>query len=173
MNIKNYILKKLIYYGIIPHSLRLKKITKGWGVMYFNMYNLMLNKYDIQGIKNLNDMMYNWGLKQGPEILKELNFDENLEEYAYVLLTAHRLSGLKSKIVEKSDNKIIIHVSHCQWWNNIEGWTPRTCNSVAHYETGLLKGILPNAQHQYTKKRSLGNEVCELIISNNHNNNRN
>ncbi|MGA2677204.1 MAG: hypothetical protein ACLQG5_04490 [Methanobacterium sp.] len=50
---------------------------------------------------------------------------------------------------------------------HIDGWTPRTCYSIAHYETGLLKGILPDAVHHYKKSRSLDNEICELIISNN------
>ncbi len=165
MKIKNYIIQKIIYHGLIPHSLRWKKNAKAFGVMYSKMHNMMIKEYDVQNVKNLDDMMYNWGFKQGPEILKDLDLEENLEGCAYVLLTAHRLTGLKSKIAEKNDKKIVIHVSHCPWWNHIEGWTPRTCKSIAHYETGLVRGILPNALHQYKSKRSLGNNVCELIIS--------
>ena len=137
----------------------------GFGVMYSNFYDMMINEYDIQGIKKLDNTMYKIGFKQGPEILKELHLERNIEGCAYVVLTMHKLFGLKSKIAEKNDKRIVIHVSHCSWWNHVDGWTPRTCNSIAHYETGLVNGILPDAVHRYKNKRSLGNEVCELIIS--------
>jgi hypothetical protein len=165
LSIKSYLIKKLIDFDLIPKSLRWKKSATGLGTIYSDLYTMLINEHDIQGIKKMNNVMYNIGLKQGPEILKELDLERNLEGCAYVLLTMHRIVGMKSKIVEKNDKKIIIHVSHCSWGNHIAGWTPGTCNSIAHSETGLVMGILPDALHQYTKKRSLGNEVCELIIS--------
>lgn len=165
MNIKNYLIKKMIDFDLIPNSIRLKKSVTGLGTMYSNLYAIMINGKDIQGIKKMNEVMYGIGLNHGPEILKELNLEKNLEGCAYVLLTSHRIFGIKSKIVEKSDKKIVIYASHCSWGNHISGWTPGTCNSIANYETGVVNKILPNATHQYTKKRSLGHEVCELIIS--------
>lgn len=150
---------------LIPYSIRWKKSMSGLGIMYSNLYNMLITEYDIQGVKKLNYMMYDVGFKQSLEILKELDLERNLEGCAYVLLTMHRLFGLKSKIVEKQDKKVVIHVSHCSWGDQVNGWTPRTCNSIANYETGIVRGILPDATHHYVKKRSLGNDVCELIIS--------
>ncbi len=167
MNIKSYLSKKLIDLDLIPKSLRWRKSAKGLGTIYSDLYTMLINEHDIPGIKKMNNVMYNIGLKQGPEVLKELGLDKNLEGCAYAVLAMHRIVSMKSKIVEKSDKKIVIHVSHCSWGNHIDGWTPGTCNSIACSETGLVKGILPDALHQYTKKRSLGNEVCELIISTN------
>ena len=160
-------MKIMITYDLIPPSIRWKKSVTGLGTMYSDLYSAMLQERDIQGIKRLDKVMHEIGLKQGPKILKELDMGWDLEGCAYVLLAAHRLFGMKSKIAEISVNKVVINVSHCSWGTRIDGWIPATCSSIAHYETGVVKSILPNATHKYTKKRSLGDDVCELIISDN------
>lgn len=165
IHIKSYLIKKIVDFDLIPNSIRWKKSTKGLGTMYSNLYAMLINEHDIQGIKKMSDVMYNIGFEQSPEILEQLGLEKNLEGCAYVLLTSHRIFGIKSKIVEKSDAKIIIHASYCSWGNHINGWTPGTCNSIANYETGVVNRLLPDAQHQYTRKRTLGDEVCEVIIS--------
>lgn len=165
LSVKTYLIKKFIDFDLIPSSMRWKKSAKGWGTVYSNLYTMLIAEQDVQGIKKMNKVMYDIGFKEGPGILKQLGLKSNLEGCAYVLLVSHRIFGMKSKIVEKSDKKIIIHASHCAWGNNVAGWTPGTCNSIAHYETGVVNRILPGALHQYKKMRSLGDEVCELVIS--------
>ena len=74
LNIKNYFIKKMIDHDLIPHSIRWKKSMSGLGVMYSNFYDMMINEYDIQGIKKLDNTMYNIGFKQGPRNPKRITF---------------------------------------------------------------------------------------------------
>lgn len=53
---------------------------------------------------------------------------------------------------------------------HITKWNDRTCLSIDNYEAGLIEGILPHSEHAYTKRRSCGDNVCELIINFNENN---
>ena len=70
----------------------------------------------------------------------------------FIIYFLYDISIIKSKIVEKSDKKIVIHVSHCQWQNNVKGWTPGTCESVAHYATELLKEYYQMQNINITKR---------------------
>jgi hypothetical protein len=90
--------------------------------------------------------------------------DRDLEGCAYVLLTMHRIFGVKSMIAHLDKNSLTIHASKCQWQGKVERWNVRTCLSIDHYEAGLIEGVLPHSKHNYTKRRSCGGDVCELVI---------
>jgi hypothetical protein len=165
MKLKQQIIKKLIEWDLLPCSIRWKKSVSGIGRMYADIMVMMQKEYGVEGVKKLSNVMYNIGFNQTDEILDILGLERNLEGCAYALLAMHRIFGIKSKIVRKENNKIVIHVTKCYWGKSKKGWTPKTCASIAQYETGLVKGILPNATHIYTKRRSLGHDVCELIIA--------
>jgi hypothetical protein len=126
---------------------------------------MMHERYGIGGINNLNEVMYTIGLRQSTEILEQLGLKRDLEGCAYVLLAMHRVFGIKSKIVQKDTNKIIIHARKCCWNGHLEKWNVKTCLSIDNYEAGLIEGILPLSRHVYTKRRSCGDKVCELVIS--------
>ena len=161
---KNYLKKRIIDLDIVPYSIRWKKSVSGIGRMYADIMKMLQENYGSGGVKQLSETMYNIGLNQADEILESLGLERNLEGCAYVLLAMHRIFGIKSKIVKKENDRVIIHITHCYWGKSRKGWTSETCASIAQYETGLVKGILPSAMNFYTKKRSLGNDVCELII---------
>jgi hypothetical protein len=165
MGIKSFLVRKVIRWDIIPWPVRWRKSVIGTGVMYADIMNMMQEKYGAEGVKNLSEVMYTIGLNQASEILELLGLERTLEGCAYTLIAMHRIFGIKSRIVQKDDSKIIIHVTHCYWGRRIEEWTPYTCASIAHYETGLVKGVLPSAVHSYTKKHTLGDDVCELVIT--------
>lgn len=165
MAFKKYVVKKLIDLNIIPCTLKWKKAISGIGRMYADIMSMMQDNYGNEGIEKLSQVMYKIGYGQAQEILKFLGLQRNVEGCAYVLLAMQRIFGIKSKIVEKEKNRIVIHVAHCYWGKRKKGWTPKTCASIACYETGLVKGILPSASHTYTKRRSLGENVCEIIIA--------
>lgn len=165
MSIKGYFLKKLIDYDIVPCFFRWKKSVSGIGRIYSDMLDMMQKNYGIKGIKQMNNVMYDIGLNQSLEILNKLGLEKNLEGCAYVLLSMHRVFGIKSKIVKKSNRRIVIHISDCCWGRKRKGWTPKTCASISQYELGLIRGIMPEVKHVYTKKHTLGNDVCEMIIS--------
>jgi len=165
MGLKQYLIKKIIEFGILPCSIRWKKSVSGIGRMYAEIMEMMQKEYGGEGVKKLSNVMYDIGVKQADEIIKTLGLEKNLEGCVYALLAMHRIFGIKSKIVKKEKNKAVIHVTGCYWGKKVKCWVPKTCASIAQYETGLVKGILSNASHIYTKRRSLGDEVCELIIT--------
>jgi hypothetical protein len=126
---------------------------------------MIQEKYEKDGINNLNEVMYNIGLGQSREIIEQLGLKRDLEGCAYVLLAMHRIFGIKSKIIQKDNNKIVIHARKCCWSGHLEKWDAKKCLSIDNYEAGLIEGILPLSEHAYTKRRSCGDNVCELVIS--------
>ncbi|MFZ3166179.1 MAG: hypothetical protein WA130_01100 [Candidatus Methanoperedens sp.] len=53
--------------------------------------------------------------------------------------------------------------SKCMWKNKKE-WTPEVCASIDGYGRGLSEGIDKNILHICTKRRSDGNNFCELVL---------
>lgn len=159
-------MKRLIEWDRIPYYLRWKKSVSGIGIIYVDIMEMMQEKYGKEGVNNLNEVMYNIGHGQSIEILEMLNLKRDLEGCAYVLLAMHRVFGIKSKIIQKDNNKIVIHSMKCRWEGHVTKWNTRTCLSIDNYEAGLIEGILPLSEHAYTKRRSRGDDVCELVVSN-------
>lgn len=145
--------------------MRWKKSVSGIGTIYANTLEMIQERYGKDGVNSLNEVMYNIGLGQSREILEQLDLKRDLEGCAYVLLAMHRIFGVKSKIVQKDNNKIVIHARKCCWSGHLEKWNIKTCLSIDNYEAGLIEGILPFSEHTYTKRRSCGDNVCELVIS--------
>ena len=165
MSFKSFLLKRLITWNRIPCCLRWRKSVSGIGTIYASILEMMQERYGKDGINTLNEVMYNIGLGQSTEILEQLDLKKDLEGCAYVLLAMHRIFGIKSKIIQKDNKKIVIHARKCFWRRNLEKWNAKTCLSIDNYEAGLIEGILPLSEHTYTKRRSCGDNVCELAIS--------
>ena len=164
VSLKTYLIRKIIDLDLVPCSIKWKKSVSGVGRMYADIMKMMQENYGAEGIEKLSEVMYNIGFNQADEILQLLGLERTLEGCAYVLLAMHRTFGIKSKIVQKDDDKVVIHATHCYWGKRKRGWTPKTCASIEQYETGLVKKILPSATHFYTKRRSLGDNECELTV---------
>jgi hypothetical protein len=165
MSFKSLMMKRLIAWDRIPCYLKWKKSVSGIGTIYVDVLEMMQEKYGKDGVSNLNEVMYNIGLGQSTEILEMLDLKRDLEGCAYVLLAMHRIFGIKSKIIQKDNNKIVIHARKCRWEGYLSKWDARTCLSIDNYEAGLIEGILPLSEHIYTKRRSRGDNICELVIS--------
>lgn len=159
------VLKKFaIKHDLVPTSTRWKKAVSGIGTMYMNILEMMSKNYGPEGTKKLNKVMYNIGRRQSKEILGTLKLKRDLEGCAYSLMAMHRIFGIKSRIVEKNKDKLVIQITDCYWGRRKKGWTPKTCASIGKYEDGLVAGILPKAHLFYQKRQTLGHNVCELVI---------
>lgn len=165
MSFKSFMLKKMILWDKIPTYLRWKKSVSGIGVLYVGILEMVQQKYGNDGVANINEVMYNIGLRQSTEILEMLDLEKDLEGCAYVLLTMHRMFGIRSKVVHNDNNRIVIHATRCQWGGHIPKWNAGTCMSIDHYEAGLIEGIMPHSKHEYTQRRSCGYGTCELVIT--------
>lgn len=165
MSLKSSLMKKIVEWDLIPLHVKWKKSVVGTGVLYAQIMNMMQKTYGAEGVKKLNETTYMIGVNQAGQLLELLGLERTLEGCAYTLMAMHRIFGIQSRIVQEDDNRIVIHVTHCYWGRGTKEWTPHTCASIAHYETGLVRGIMPSAQHSYTKKHTLGDEVCELTLT--------
>lgn len=114
MSFKSFLVKRVIKFDRIPYQIRWKKSVSGIGIMYVSILGMIQEKYGADGVENLNEAMYDIGFQQSTEILEMLDLEKNLEGCAYVVLTMHRIFGIKSKIVSQEHNRIILHADKCR-----------------------------------------------------------
>jgi hypothetical protein len=127
--------------------------------MYRDMYRLL----DEEDRTKLSKMMEDMGREHSEEILRRLGASRDLHGCALALMAYHRVFGIDSSVVEEMRDEIVIHVSSCMWKDK-RGWTPEICASIEGFEAGLVRGIDGSIKHFYTKRRSLGDEVCEMRL---------
>lgn len=159
MGFKNMIYEFAIKHDMIPLKTKGEQAVSAVGSMYRNMFNLLGPEDRIK----LSKMMEDLGVEHSREILKRLGSSRDLHGCALALMSYHRIFGIESSIVKENEDEIVVHVSHCRWKDK-RGWTPQICASIEAFEAGLVKGIDGSIEHHYTKRRSLGDEVCEMRL---------
>lgn len=145
---------------MIPLKMKWEQAVSAVGSMYRNVFNLLSPDDRIK----LSMMMEEWGIEHSREIFKRLGLSRDLHGCAVALMSYHRMFGMKSSIVEETEDEVVIHVTHCMWKDK-RGWTPQICASIEAFEAGLVKGIDSSIKHHYTKRRSIGDPVCEMHLS--------
>jgi predicted hydrocarbon binding protein len=160
MGIKERIARFLVKYDLIPVRIRWKKSVSGFGTIYKDIYR-MLNK---KRKKDLTILMFKEGFVKADETIKELGLNKGLKDCAIALMAFHRIFGIKSHISEEKERELRIRVTDCMWLNK-RGWSPEICASLSAFEAGLIKGINKKIHHVYTKRRSLGHDYCEIVLS--------
>ena len=137
MKLKGKLIEFMIVHDLVPMRIRWGKSASGIGRMF-------------------NDVFH---------IVETLKIERNLHGCAIALMGMHRVFGIKSHIVEENANEVKIHATECMWKNKKE-WTPEVCASIDGYERGLSEGIDKNILHICTKRRSDGDNFCELVLRN-------
>jgi hypothetical protein len=159
MTIKKNIANILVKNDLVPMKFRWKKSVSGVGTLYKDIYYML----DKRGKQNLRKLMYKEGFEQAKDAIKTLEIDKGIKDCALALMAAHRVWGIKSNIVKETDNEVIIHCTDCMWCKK-KGWTPAVCASIEAFESGLVEGINKKIKHFYTKRRSLGDKYCEMVL---------
>jgi len=144
---------------MVPMKMRWEQAVSAVGSLYRNVFYLLGPDDRIK----LSRMMEDWGLEHSEEVLNRLGGSRDLHGCALALMSYHRIFGIKSSIVKETENEIVIHVSHCMWKDK-RGWTPKICASIEAFEAGLVKGIDRSIKHFYTRRRSLGDQICEMHL---------
>ena len=160
MGLRNLIFEFAVKHDMIPMKMKWEQVVSGVGSMYRNMFYLLGPDDRVK----LSKMMGDWGFEHSEKILKRLGLSRGLHGCALALMSYHRVFGIESSIVKENKDEIVIHVSHCMWKDK-RGWTPHVCASIEAFEAGLVKGIDCSIRHFYTKRRSLGDQVCEMHLS--------
>ena len=159
LGLKNKFLEFTIKHDLIPMKMKWEQAVSAVGSMYRNMFYLL----DAEDRIKLSKMMENWGLEHSEGILKRLGASRDLHGCALSLMSYHRIFGIKSSIVKETEDEVVIHVSRCMWKDK-RGWTPQICASIEAFEAGFVMGFDSSIKHFYTKRRSLGDQVCEMHL---------
>lgn len=159
MNLKSKLIEFMIVHDLLPLRIRWMKSASGVGRMFNDVYH-MIGKED--RIK-LTAMMHSWGLEDADEFIKTLKIKRDLHGCAVAVLALHRIFGIKSRIAEENETEIKILATECLWKNK-RGWSPEVCASIDAYERGLVEGVNSRLKHYYIKRRSNGDEYCELVL---------
>jgi len=154
---------KLIQFAIendlIPVGIRWKVCATGVGRLFNDLFKIV----DDDKRKDLTRMMYEWGVADAEGITKEVKAGKDLHGCAVAVIAMNQIFGIKSHIESERSDEVIIHATECMW-KDIRGWTPEVCSSVSAYELGLLDGTNKHMGHSFTKRRSKGDNVCELVL---------
>jgi len=159
MKVKSRLFEFMIKNDLIPAKVRWKKSASGVGRLFNDVFNML----DEDDRKKLTKLTHDWGLSDASAVIETLKVERDLHGCAIALMAMHRIYGIKSYIARESGDEITIHATKCMWKDE-KGWTPRVCASISAYEMGLIEGIDKNIQHLYTKRRSMGDEFCELVL---------
>jgi len=161
MTLKSKLFEFIVKKDLIPKKLKWEKNVDGVARLYSGAFTIL----DSKGKKKLADMMYNWGFQDSDKVVKLLGIKRNLHGCAIALLTANHTFGSKNSIVKEDENEIVMHITSCRWKNRPD-WNPALCVSTEQYELGLVNGINKNIDYLCTKRRSKGDNVCEVILKN-------
>jgi len=143
----------------IPLRTKWEEAVSAVGSMYRRFFDMV----DEGDRARLSRMMEEWGQEHAQKIQGRLDISSGLRGCALVLMAYHRLFGIKSWIAEETGDELVIRVSSCMWKDK-KGWTPQVCASIEAFERGLVRGIDGSIRHHYSKRRSMGDQFCEMRL---------
>lgn len=149
-----------IVHDKIPSRAKWEEAVSAVGSMYRRFFDMV----DEEDRARLSKMMEEWGLEHARKIQGRLDVSRGLRGCALALMAYHRIFGIKSWIAEESGDDLVIRVSRCMWKDK-EGWTPQVCASIEAFERGLVRGIDGSIRHHYSRRRSMGDQFCEMHLS--------
>ncbi len=159
MSFKGKLLEFTIVHDLVPMRMRWKKTASGIGRMFNDVYHILDKNERIK----LTKMMHSWGLEDADEVVENFKIERNLHGCAIALMGMHRIFGIKSHIADENADEVKIHATECMWRNKND-WTPEVCASIDGYERGLTEGINKKIVHICTKRRSAGDDFCEVVL---------
>ena len=159
MGFRGRFIEFLVMHDLLPARIRWKKSASGVGRLFNDVFHLL----DENERKKLTDLMYEQGLSDADKGAETLKIKRNLHGGAIALMATNCVYGIKSRITKENNNEIVIHARECLWKNK-RNWTPAVCASIENYDVGLVKGIDKNVEYYCTKRRSKGDNFCEVIL---------
>jgi len=159
MGFRGRVIEFLVMHDLLPAKVRWKKSASGVGRLFNDVFYLL----DENERKKLTQLMYEQGLSDADKVAETLKIKRNLHGCAVALMAANCVYGIKSRIAKENTKEIIIHARECLW-NGKRNWTPAVCASIENYDVGLVKGIDKNVEYYCTKRRSKGDNFCEVIL---------
>ena len=159
MGLQSRVIEFVIRHNLLPARIRWKKSASGVGRLFNDVFHLL----DEGEREKLSVLMYEWGVNDADDVVRTLKIKRNLHGCAVALMAMNCIFGIKSYIAKEDDDEIIIHATECLWKDK-RSWTPKVCASIERYDVGLMSGIDKNIKYYCTKRRSKGDNICEVIL---------
>lgn len=159
MGIKSSLIEFIVRNDLVPVKMRWRKSASGVGRLFNDVYHML----SAEDRRKLASLLYEWGLNDAEEVVNTLKIKRDLHGCAIAILTANSVFGIRSKIVMEKKDEVVIHATECLWKNK-RNWTPEVCASIDQYDIGLVTGINKNIRYSCLKRRSRGDEVCEIVL---------
>lgn len=159
MGLKGRMVEFVVRHNLLSARMRWKKCASGVGRLYNDIFH-MLGESERS---RLSALMYEWGMGDADEVIRALRIERNLHGCAIALLAMNCIFGIKSYVAKENDNEIVIHATECLWKDK-KNWTPAVCASIEQYDVGLVKGINKGVDYYCIKRRSKGDNICEVIL---------
>jgi predicted hydrocarbon binding protein len=151
-------LKKHVARRYIPSSTKWKLVLKGLGKLYSSIAEeLEKNESGSDSAKALADAAYSVGFDFGEDLKEELKLGSSIEDVAVAMDLEHRIFGMKAKVAEKSDLRIVYHCRECTWKKY---FTPKLCITIGQAEKGIAQALNPKAQYHILQTRTMGKDKC-------------
>ena len=155
-------LKKRLARRYIPSSVRWESVLKGVGKLYRAIYD-ELEKDGGKSIPSepLAKAAYRVGFNFGESLKKTLHLNGTIEDIAVAMDVDHKIFGMKAKIAEKTDRKLVYHCYQCAWKKY---FTPKLCIAIGQAEKGIAQALNPKAEYNVLQTRTMGKDFCIFTI---------
>lgn len=151
-------MKKHVARRYMPPSTKWRLVLKGLGKLYGAIGNeLEKSEGPCDSTKALADAAYRVGFDFGEDLKEEFKLGSGIEDVAVAMDLEHRVFGMKAKVAEKSDRRIVYHCRECAWKKY---FTPKLCIAIGQAEKGIAQALNPKAQYRILQTRTMGKDKC-------------
>jgi predicted hydrocarbon binding protein len=137
-------------------------VLKGVGKLYRAIYDEMAkNDGKTVPTKTLADASYKVGLDFGKDLKETLHLGGSIKDIAVAMDVEHQIFGMKTRIAEKSERKIVYHCYRCAWQKY---FSPKLCIAIGQAEKGIAQALNPEVKYYILQTRTMGKEYCVFAI---------
>jgi len=159
MNFKAKLIEFVIKSDLMPEGIRWKVCANGVGRLFNDVFKII----ERDQRQDITKLMYEWGIADADRVIEALKAERDLHGCAIAVIGMNQIFGIKSHIQRESSEEVIVHATECLW-KDLKDWTPEVCSSISAYDVGLVAGINKDVRQFFTKRRSMGDNVCELVL---------
>lgn len=143
----------------VPIEKRYKSVTAGLVRRIKILYDAIYEKYGDDGLELIKDVGRKYGMEIAERAKKSVKPDDLESAARYVIRIFNTLRG-SGKVVEFSDNRVIIRVWECPYpWEK-----PEVCEAHTQMEKTLVEALGKNLSYRISKSIPKGDPYCDHII---------
>lgn len=134
-----------------------KLVLKGVGKLHRAIYDELEKNNSGSQVKALAKGAYKVGLDFGESLKEEFQLGNSIEDIGFAMAVEHKVFGMKTKVAEKSDRRIVFHCFECAWKKY---FTPKQCIAIGQAEKGIAHALNPQAKYHILQTRTMSKDKC-------------